>query len=120
MFKFLKDQDEDKPGASKVQTELRPAAEVVVKDINYEISEKVESAAQKFGDFEPKFIQIKQLSGYLKENDKVAEILNSSSDLISGTYEGKQTHSWVTFLLGCQLLFKCSENACHYGNWKTN
>jgi hypothetical protein len=103
MFKFFPDEktdgDEESPpcedeGGSRAaqKKELRSAGEVVVKQLHYDIARDLPTTKVKHPASAStlKYIRIPDLleSSYVKGQPKVREILGSTSDLLTGEYEG--------------------------------
>ncbi|CAG7726628.1 unnamed protein product, partial [Allacma fusca] len=92
MFRFLKDDspEEGDDGRELSKVETRAAMEIVVQDLHYQLSEKVPVGEQQFMNSSLKYILVAQLlrSEFLKGDERIRGILDSSSDLIPGVYEG--------------------------------
>ena len=118
MFKFLKEddsQEEKKKDSGQVKevskvevVQLEPAKEIIINELHYQIRKHVpchqyillptnqaSSTTSSTNNEEEKqvsiqFILVSQLlrSEFVKDNEKVKSILDSTSDLISGVYEG--------------------------------
>jgi len=97
MFKFFPNEEEanndESSSASQKLIELREAKEVDVRQVHYDIAREVPTILVKKPESitgKLKYVKVSDLvdSSFVRDQQKVKDILGSTSDLVSGEYEG--------------------------------
>lgn len=97
VFKFLKDQDSEENGAKSAEssvTPLREAEEIPVASVHQNLADSVDFCTFQSPSADSVIIKYLNLNTLINDDHgkveaKALELARSSSDLLSGTYEGE-------------------------------